>query len=354
MKKHTTSKIVFFVFLIIALIVLIGGGIIAYYYNSNLDAIDTNDPTTIVFEVYEGDTVKSIASRLKDENLISDEFVFEMAAKFNDKTNIHYGTFYLNKTMDVYGLLDFLGNPKNSINDVVTVTIKEGSWAKDAAEMISKQCSLSSESLLALWNNEEYVRSLISKYWFITEDIFNDGQRVILEGFIYPETYEFFYDATAEEITEKILDALSNNITPLKSQMENFELSIFETFTLASIVEFESGNVEEMPTIAGVFMNRLHDGMLLQSSVTVCYTLYTYDDASECELGVNAEIDSPYNTYKHSGLPLGPILNPSYNAINSVLNYEDTPYYYFIGSNGVTYFAETYEEHQANIEEHLR
>ncbi|MFV0254906.1 MAG: endolytic transglycosylase MltG [Erysipelotrichaceae bacterium] len=354
MKKPSTNKIIFRVFLGLCLIAIAGMIALFVFYNSNIDAVDKNDNTTIIFEIELGETISTLAPKLLAQDLISSEFVFKIAAKVANNTNVQAGTYYLNKTMSVMEILEHINNPTNAVINEVQVTITEGSWAKDAANLIAKQCQISSDALLALWNDETYIRSLMSDYWFINEDIFEAGKRVLLEGFIYPNTYNFYYDATAEEITEKILSAYAEVLDPLEQSIENFELSLYDTITLASIVEFESGNVDDMQTIAGVFMNRLHDDMPLQSSVTICYTLYNYKDARECELGVNAQIDSPYNTYVYSGLPLGPILNPSAYAIDAVLNYATTDYYYFIGADGTTYYAKTYDEHLANVENYLR
>lgn len=164
--------------------------------------------------------------------------------------------------------------------------------------------------MLALWNDEAYVRSLMSDYPFLTEEIFNSSSRILLEGYLFPETYNFFVDADADQITRKILDQTLKVYNDFADQFAQSELSIHQLFTLASIVQYEAAKPSDMQLVAGVFYNRLHAGMKLQSSVTVCYAIDKEkdDDWMACE--VNPDFDSPYNTYRVEGLPPGPILNP--------------------------------------------
>ena len=140
------------------------------------------------------------------------------------------------------------------------------------------------------------------------------------------------------------------------------DYSLHELITLASIVQYEAATSEDMQLIAGVFYNRLNSDMPLQSTVTVCYALYDDLDRNDedswrtCE--ASTDIDSPYNTYLHSGLPVGPIVNPGEAAIDAVLHPQESDYYYFIadingvrGEAGKVYYSETYEQHQQLQEE---
>lgn len=127
-----------------------------------------------------------------------------------------------------------------------------------------------------------------------------------------------------------------------------------ELITFASIVQYEASTKTDMEMIAGVFQNRMKLGMSLDSSVTVCYVLY--DDMTsgeDCE--VNTHIDSPYNTYKNAGLPIGPILNPGAAAIDAVLHPKDNDYLYFVADiygDGKVYYAKTLQEQEANIDKY--
>jgi UPF0755 protein len=193
----------------------------------------------------------------------------------------------------------------------------------------------------------------MEKYPFLTEEIFRDNIRYRLEGYLAPNTYQFFHETDAKTVTEKILDQQLVVYNTYKDQIEASGHSIHEIYTLASIVQYESGKPDDMKMIAGVFLNRLKDGWPLQSSVTVCYAMD--EDNGEnwlaCEASANAEFDSPYNTYKYPGLPPGPIVNPGAEAIEAVLNPTESDYYYFMAdvSTGQVYYAKTLDEHNANV-----
>ena len=140
-------------------------------------------------------------------------------------------------------------------------------------------------------------------------------------------------------------------------KIKKSSLSIHEIYTLASIVQYESGKIDDMKKIAKVFYNRMKIGMPLQSSVTVCYALdiNKNDNWMACE--VNPNYDSLYNTYKYQGLPPGPIQNPGEDAINAVLNPDSNDYLYFMADvygDGTVYYAKTYAEHEANVNRFLK
>ena len=182
----------------------------------------------------------------------------------------------------------------------------------------------------------------------------NAQYKVKLEGYLYPETYSFHKDATAKQITETFLDQFQKTIAPYEADIKKSGMSMQEVITFASIVQYEASTKEDMEMIAGVFQNRLKQGMTLDSSVTVCYALY--DDMTsgeDCE--VNTHIDSPYNTYKNAGLPIGPILNPGAMAIQAVLHPKANDYLYFVADiygDGKVYYARTLDEQEANIDKY--
>ena len=169
---------------------------------------------------------------------------------------------------------------------------------------------------------------MIAKYEFLDESIKNPELTVALEGYLYPETYFFYRETNARDVTMRFLDEFDRNYQMFKGQLEGSEMSFHDLITLASVVQFESGHPDDMKLIAGIFENRLRDGYRLQSSVTVCYALYEYDSWLDCEQ--NYEVESPYNTYMIDGLPIGPVCNPGIDAIEAVLNPTPSDYMYFI------------------------
>ncbi len=337
--------------ILLIMTVLSGSGVMVYH--ATLPVTDQSD--VVVFEVVSGQSLNSVADALHAQNIVRSAYYVRYVAKNEGLEAIKAGNFRLDRSWDVKTILQTINDGSKTIPDQVRVTLPEGFWAKDIAKRISENTNVSSEELLALWNDETFIREMIDRYDFLSEDILNPRVRVYLEGYLFPETYDFFVNTTARAITIRFLDQtqkIYNRNLPL---FEASELSVHEVFIFASIVQYEARKLDDMRKIAGVFYNRLAINMPLQASPTVCYALYEFDNWLECERRTG--IDSPYNTYVYRGLPVGPILNPSEMAIQATLDPEETDYYYFMADvygDGTIYFAKTLAEHEANVDKYLR
>lgn len=324
------------------------------YYQMSLKAV-SNKSEKVHFQIIEGDSLTSITNRLDDENYIRNASVAQLYGKFNNVNTFQPGTYVINRNWSTPKILAYLQNPKNLLKDEVLLTFREGIWARDIAKIIEENTNVSADELIALWNDETFLRTLIERYEFLDESILNDEYRVKLEGYLFPETYYFMTNTTAETVTYTFLNQFEVVYNKLKDDFAKNELSIHEIVTLASVVQYESSDTEIMEKIAGVFYNRLAIGQKLESSVTVCYALYDFDSWLDCEKKTQ-EIDSPYNTYLYPGLPIGPILNPGYEALYATLNPKHHDYFYFLADvqgDGTVYFAKTYEEHLKNQEKYI-
>lgn len=313
---------------------------------------------TIVFEVKEGESSQDIITRLRQENLIRSQFFTTIRMKTMGKVKFYVGTYNLRNNWSTFDLLTHMSNLENVNGASETrVLLREGFWAKDMAQAIAENTNVSAEELLTLWNDPVAVQAWVDEYDHLPQEIIeNKDAIVLLEGFLYPDTYNFYKETTAADITKKILDNGLVKYRDIQDYVEESDLSHYELVTLASIVEYEAHKVDDMRLIAGVFMNRLNVGMKLQSSVTVCYSLYEFNDWKDCESASNNQIDSPYNTYRYEGLPPGPILNPSNQAIEVTANYQASDYLFFLADvygDGTVYFAETFEQHQIYKEKYL-
>ncbi|MCR5230734.1 MAG: endolytic transglycosylase MltG [Solobacterium sp.] len=353
-KRKTVRRVrpgrVLIVLLIPVLIVL---GVFLNY-RSSLKPV-SRESEEINFTVNSGTSFRTVAGDLKDAGLIKSSSWTILFARMNDLSDVKAGDYVLNKNMSVEEILKVLNDPRAAVVDVATVTIIEGDWAKDIAAKCAAATTVSEEELLTLWNNKEYIRSLMDKYPFLTEEMFNDDIRFYMEGYLAPNTYQFYKETTAESITEKILDQSLVVYNKFADRMKSSSYSIHEIYTLASIVQYEAGDPKNMSMIAGVLNNRLDIDMPLQCSVTVCYSLdqdRADYDWKACEF--NSGYDSPYNTYLHKGLPPGPIMNAGEDAIEAVLNPSASNYYFFMANvnTGEIYYAETLDEHNKNIREH--
>ncbi|NCB33019.1 MAG: endolytic transglycosylase MltG [Erysipelotrichia bacterium] len=354
-KKKRKLNIGRLAILLLVLAALCFGGLYLKYSN-DLKAVQSTSEE-VIFSVAEGSTAKTVTADLQKAGLVRNADSAYIFAKLKHYTDIKKGNYALDKSWDVKTILAELNNSNSAIVDASSVTIVEGDWAKDTANKIAAVTNVSSEELMNLWNDETFIRSVMEKYPFLTEDIFNSDVRVRLEGYLCPDTYLFYKETTAEDVTLKILDQSLNIYNQYAEQIKSSGYSISQIYTLASIVQYEASKTDDMKAIAGVFYNRLAIDMPLQSSVTVCYAIdidKQNDDWRNCEF--NGNFESPYNTYKYNGLPPGPILNPGTDALNAVLNPDHNSYYYFMADvcgDGTVHYAETLEEHEANVKKYL-
>ncbi len=349
--KHNRKLLIFLVSIFSLLIVILSSFL---FYQYSLQPV-SNKSTDIAFEIVEGDNIQSVVERLEEKKIIKNAMVAKLYAKLKGLHNIKVGSFILDPSKNAKEILQHLNNANYSNKNAISITFREGLWAKEIAQELENRLGIPAKEFIDLWNDEVYLRTLIEKYDFLTEDILNTNYRVKLEGYLFPETYSFQKDSKKEDITEVFLNHFATIYNKHKSDIEASGMSIHQIVTFASIVQYEGKLEADMYKIAGVFKNRLDMNMTLGSSVTICYALYEYDKPEDCE--TNAGIDSPYNTYKHLGLPIGPILNPGEIALKAALYPEKHEYLYFMadiyGDNTV-YYAKTYEEHERNVSKYLR
>jgi UPF0755 protein len=340
--------------LIIVLIAVIFGFFCLHIHNS-LQPIQKNEEK-VIFTVADNSTSKQVIESLASQGIIKDGTTAYYYARLFEMTDFKAGNFELDKSWTLDQIFQTLSDNSSASANSGKVTIVEGDWAKDCAAKFAEVTNVKAADLIALWSNKEWIESEMSKYPFLTEEMFGSNVRIYLEGYLAPETYIVSKETTAEEITEKVLDQTLTVYEKNQTKIAASKLSIHQIYTLASIVQYEGGgDLETLKNISSVFYNRLNIDMPLQSSVTVCYAIdfdKQVDQWQACE--VNSEFDSPYNTYKYTGLPPGAIENAGTSALEAVLSPNDTNYLYFMAEvkTGNVYYASTYEEHLKNIADH--
>ena len=374
MKKKT--KIIIAIFVVLLLIIGIIAGIIIYV-NSCLKPTEAflngeicneyETPCEVTpFVVEEGAYGKSTLEKLEQNGIIKDADIVYYYNRIFSGYSFTAGYFELPHQMeDMYGnkhrttldeLMAFLSDAKNAHQDTVTLSFDEGDFIESYAKQLADNTTVTYQELMDYWNNEEVVRSYMNDYPFLTEDIFaNKDIRYYLEGYLFPDTYEFFEFTNPDEITRRFFDRTLDIYNRYKDDFDNSEHNIHEIFTLASIIQWESGSLEDSKLIAGVFENRLNEPEVLASTVTACYAAKL--TKQECyDVGDTLDYtwrDDPYNTYTNQGLPPGPICNPNEIAINAALHPDTKDGYFFFCANmcdGGTVFAKTYEEQLYNQE----
>ena len=302
-----------------------------------------------------GSGSSQIAKILKENNLIKSELVFKIYVKINKITNFQAGTYYLKESMDLKEITEMLQTGIMHDPNQITITYLEGKPMWYLVSTIADKTNNTEEDVYAVLANEEYIDSLIQKYWFLTDEIKNEDIYYPLEGYLFPDTYSIANkDTTVEEIFEKMLDKMDEVLEEYKEEIEASDYTIHEILTLASIVETEGLNNTDRKNVASVFYNRLNLGMSLGSDVTTYYAIKV--DMGDRDLYQN-EIDA-YNPYNTRGpnmegkLPVGPIASVGKESLEAAIEPNDTDYLFVVADkNGKLYFTTTNEEHVQVINE---
>lgn len=337
---------------IIAIIILIGA--ILGIYRILLMPVSKNiEEKEVIIPMGSGSV--QIAKILKNNNLIKSELAFKIYTKLNKISNFQAGTYYLKESMDVKEITEMLQTGIMYDQNQITITYLEGKPMWWLAETIANKTNNTEDDVYAVLANEEYIDTLIEKYWFLTDEIKNEDIYYPLEGYLFPDTYSISNkDAKIEEIFEKMLDRTEEILEEYKEEIENSNYTIHELLTLASVVETEGMNDSDRKNVASVFYNRLNLGMSLGSDVTTYYSIKV--DMGQRDL-YQKEIDT-YNPYNTRGpnmegkLPVGPISSIGKASIEAAIEPNDTEYLFFVADkNGKLYFTKTNEEHMQVINE---
>lgn len=345
-KKRIISKTIMLIIIIIML------GLCIFCYINTMPI--SNKSSEVTFKIEEGSSIRDISSVLKDNDLIRNEYFFLAYTKINNITDIKAGDYVINKNKSLKQIVNIIQKGSNINNKEVTITFKEGKNIRNIAKVIDEKTSNTKEDVFNLLNDKKYINSLISEYWFLDESILNENIYYPLEGYLAPDTYNFEVNASVEDIFKKMLDQTNNILNNEKENIEKSKYSIHELLTFASMVESEGVTLEDRKNIAGVFINRLNSNLPLGSDVTTYYAAKI--DLGERDL-YKSEINStnPYNTRSMANagkLPVGPICNPSKEAIDAVINYTSNKYIYFVADKNMKiYFNETEAGHNKTIKE---
>ena len=336
--------VAFFATLVISLCLL---------YNYCIGSVDNKNDETILVEIKEGNTSSDIAHILKEKELIRNEIVFKIYLKFNDVRDLKAGYFELNQSMNVEEIVNKLGQGDTVHPNEITILFKEGLNIRGIAKTIAENTNNIEEKVFEVLEDEEYIDSLIEKYWFLTDDIKHPSIYYPLEGYLFPNTYTFEdKNVTVKEIFAKMLNEMETRLSKYETDIKNSNYSVHEILTIASMTELEGVKDEDRKDISGVFYNRIKKNMSLGSDVTTYYAFKV--DMSDRDL-TTKEINT-YNAYNTRGpnmngkLPIGPIANPSKEAIESAIYPTSSNYLYFVADkNRNVYFTETIAEHDKKV-----
>ena len=323
-------------------------------YGSFLAPVDQADGNEYSFQISSGESLNRVATNLENAGLIRSKSIFKYYCDFAGMSQkIQVGTYTLKRDMAMTEIANLLttgdGNPL-----VRNITLIPGETIEDFANrMVRNGIFESADTFLSACRDGKAYK----EYYYI-EDVLKSGQpekrKYVLEGYLSPNTYEFYVTATEDEIIRKLLSQTEAVFTvENQERAEELEMTMDQVLTLASLIEKEAKQ-SDFARVSAVFHNRLKEGMKLESDVTIHYITGVRKMAlSDQDLGVS----SPYNTYQVKGLPLGPICNPSAAAIRAALYPDESmineKYLYFCAKepeSGELYFSKTLDQHRRAVE----
>ncbi|MDR7077988.1 UPF0755 protein [Neobacillus niacini] len=344
-EARIVRKIVLTITILTLLIfVFIGGG--GYLYiKSALQPVDKDSKVQKKVEIPIGSSVTGISEKLEANGIIKNARVFKYYVKLKNEAGFMAGEYELSPSMEIPEIINRLKTGKVLQKAAFQLTIPEGKQLNEIAQIIAKTVNKPEEEVFNQLNDKTFIQSMMAKYPdLLTTDILNPNIKYPLEGYLFPATYPFYkQNPTIEEIVVTMLDQTKKVITPILAESNKEELTAHQLLTMSSLIEEEATEKADRKDISSVFYNRLEQGMPLQTDPTV---LYAQGKHKERVLYEDLEVNSPYNTYKHNGLPPGPIANAGKESIEAAMNPSDTKYLYFLAtSEGEVLFNNTLDEH---------
>lgn len=290
-----------------------------------------------IFTVQPGMTAAQVGKELESRKLIRNASAFQILARYQEvDAKLRAGEYSFAPAMSTEEIIKSLLQGPDP--DIVRVTIPEGYTTRQIVEVLADK---------GLGTKDEFMKTIMNDtfdYAFLSEVPPGEHR---LEGFLFPDTYFFIKGNSTHEIIDRFLQRFANEYTPeTEKRLKDKGLSVYDWVTLSSIVEKEAQKESDRPLIAGVLNNRLRIGMPLQVDATI---QFLFDKPKPKLYNKDLQIQSPYNTYLHTGLPPGPIASPGHASLQGVLYPTDSSYLYYLAKNdGYHVFAKTFEEHLRN------
>lgn len=342
------SILVTFVWLALIVVIGVTAGRMLWICAADVLAFGREDKVVTV-TIYEADTMEDIIDKLHEGGLIRYKSLFNLYAGISDaEEDIKPGIYDLNTRYDYHALVNFM-SPRSS-REVIKLTIPEGYTCRQIFALLEENRICTAVDAAAYAANGD-----LSDYWFL-EGI-QRGSNNCLEGYLFPDTYEFYKNSTPREAIEKMLDnfeyrfdeEMAAQLETLNQKVTDGSYGIREIVIIASLIEKESAAPGESPKVAGVIYNRLfrwgNNRPLLNIDATIVYAQEGQNER------IDTKLDHPYNTYLYEGLTPGPIANPGLASLKAALNPESHNYYYYVlnPETGMHQFSTTYEEHSSYV-----
>lgn len=334
--------------LVSVLLVLGTAGFLAFFALSSatdLLAFGKEDKQ-IEVTIENGMSVNEIAQLLGEKGVIEKPLTFRLYAALRKKdSGFQAGSYVFNANMSYDRIITALRSG-DIIKEEVTITFYEGMTLREIADLLEEKGVCGADDFI------NFTETGDLPYEFIDMMPDSDLRFRRLEGYLFPDTYDFYVGENVQSVAKKFLKNFQNRIMPdVYPEIQDAGMTLDQVITLASVIQKEAGNPDEMGMVSSVFHNRLDDSTaglpMLQSDVTI---LYVEDDIKPYQTRTTQEMYDAYNTYVCKGLPVGPICSPGMDAIEAAIHPEDSQYYFFVTDvNGQYYYSKTLDQHYANV-----
>ncbi len=334
--------------LISVLLVLGSAGFLAFFAitsATDLLAFGKAD-RQIEVTIESGMSVNDIAQILGETGVIEQPLTFRLYAALRNKDrDFQAGSYVFNSNMSYDRIITALRSG-DIIKEEVTITFYEGMTLREIAAALEENKVCAAQEFISYSENGELA------YEFMDMMPENNLRFRRLEGYLFPDTYDFYVGENVQSVARKFLRNFQSRIMPdIYPEIQDAGMTLDEVITLASVIQKEAGNPDEMGMVSSVFHNRMDDvsaGLpMLQSDVTI---LYVEKDIKPYQSRSTQEVYDAYNTYVCQGLPVGPICSPGLDAIKAAIHPEDSQYYFFVTDvNGTYYYSKTLDQHYANV-----
>ncbi len=348
LQRRPRSQNRWFRAIIMVIATVIGCMFLALFIlQSAYDLFGLNQKDEIIeVTIPKGAKISEVAKILKKDGVVDQPLTFRIYLGFKDVKNesIVAGDYAFNSNMSYNELIAALSSGYTE-REVVRITFIEGVTMLEIATELEEAKVCNAEEFMNYLDQAEYAY----EFFGAIED--NPLRFHKLEGYIFPDTYDFFVGENVDSVARKFLRNFNDKITPdLKNRMQDLNLTIDEAITLASVIQKEAGESDDMRLVSSVFHNRLEDEGTypnLQSDVTIFYVEENIKPLLQMS---NQPMYDAYNTYVREGLPVGPICNPGMDAIMAALYPEKTSFYYFVTDKNMDfYYAQTADAHYRNV-----
>src|ERR1700761_4352703 len=331
-KKSSGTAKKFIIALVVVIIIALG--LTGAFYYFRYFGPNVTDKQEYLY-IHTGATYQDVYKTIKDEEIVKDTNSFNWAAEnMNYANRVKAGRYRLKNGMSNRRLINMLASGSQ---EPVTLSFHNLRLKEEFAGFVSKKIEPDSAKIISLLDSSKFVE----QYGFTTDNVY---------AVFIPNTYQLYWNTSPEKLFKRMYANYEKFWTPERKQKAAaINLSPVQVSVLASIVDAEALHDDEMPTIAGLYLNRLKKGMKLESDPTVIFALH--DFTIRRVLNRYLSYNSPYNTYLYTGLPPGPIMMPSVAAIDAVLGYKKTDYIYMCAKadfSGYHAFATNMADHLVN------